>query len=72
MAASRSAFSAPRGKLIGAAAQDMIDPISVHLLRVELQLEALARHAREEATDRMLLPARGLRHWAAIVAPRGN
>ena len=43
-------------------ARDLVDPVAVHLLRAELQLEALAHHAGKEAAHRVLLPARCLHH----------
>src|SRR6516162_4395119 len=43
-------------------ASDLVDADAVHLLRPELELEALAHHASKESAHRMLLPARGFHH----------
>jgi hypothetical protein len=39
-----------------------VHPGPIHLLRAKLELEALANHARQEATHRVLLPASCLHH----------
>src|SRR5262245_46800888 len=48
--------------LAAVAARNLIDASAVYFLRSELQLEALAHHAGQEATNRVLLPARNLHH----------
>ena len=49
----------PRPNLAAVCARDLIDSGAVHLLRTELQLEALAHHTSKKAAHRMLLPTRG-------------
>ena len=48
--------------LAAACTCDPVDPVAVHFLRAEFQLETLAHHAGKEAAHRVLLPARGLHH----------
>jgi len=38
-------------------ARDLVDPIAVHLIRGELQLQTLAHHSGEKTAHRMLLPS---------------
>src|ERR1700751_5581055 len=51
-----------RGSLAAISARDPVDPVAVHLLRAELELEALAHHAGKKAAHRVRLPAGGLHH----------
>jgi hypothetical protein len=58
----RLALGLARPVLAAFHASDLVDPDAVHLLRPELELEALAHHAGKESVHRMLLPARGFHH----------
>src|SRR6201987_3207080 len=51
-----------RGSLAAISARDPVDPVAVHLLRAELQLEALGHDASKKAAHRVRLPAGGLHH----------
>jgi hypothetical protein len=57
--------------LAGTTARNLVDPLIVHLLGAELQLEALAHHARKEAPYRVLLPAGCLHHRYDCCSGRG-
>src|SRR3974377_1003267 len=58
----RATLGLARGVLTAVCAGNPVDPGVVNLLRTELELEAFAHHAGEEATHRVLLPAGGLHH----------
>src|SRR6202051_4939389 len=50
------------GGLAAIGPRDLVAPVAAHLLRAELQLEALAHDAGKKAANRVLLPAGGLHH----------
>jgi hypothetical protein len=56
------ALGLAKGRLAGISARDLVDPVAVHLLPAELQLEALAHHAGKKTAHRVRLPAGGLHH----------
>jgi hypothetical protein len=47
--------------LAAISARDLVDPVAVHLLRAELELEALAHNAGKKAAHRVRLPTGGYR-----------
>src|SRR5262245_44684075 len=55
------ALGLAKGGLAAISARDLVDPVAVHLLRAELELEALAHDAGKKAAHRVRLPAGGLR-----------
>src|ERR1700747_56448 len=47
----RPALGLAKGRLAAISARDLVDPVAVHLLRAELELEGLAPHAGAKARD---------------------
>src|SRR5262249_53667889 len=60
------ALGLARGGLAAISARDLVDPVAVHLLRAELELEALAHNAGKKAAHGVRLPAGGLHHRAPL------
>src|SRR5437870_11899973 len=67
----RLALGAASAGLAAVSGCNPVHPGPIHLLRSKLELEALAHHAGQEATHRVLLPASRL-IMAAIVVPAGD